>query len=301
MVNEEAIIRKLRSIDASAVMVMPHGRGIQLRAIKRESLDDLCPSIAQLSSVTEVNLTASTVSSAGLRALAPLSDVTVLRVSRTGLEGRDLELIEHWQKLRELTCGPFEDGDEALRHIGKLTNLKSLSLERITFTPQGLKALSGLKCLEKLNLDDCADVPDLSGLGELTALKSIEFFRSKFSDAAIRSIPPLPELTSIGLAYCHVTDEIMPDLAKHHRLVEAGLRYTQITHEGILRLEQPERWEWLSLSELKMDDRVLPALAKMKNLKSLHIDQTDISQMGFQWLEKQLPNCRIDWELRSAE
>lgn len=301
MANEEAIIRKLRAIDESVVTGAPPERGIQLVAIERESLDDLCPLVAQLSGVNEIDLTSSPVSAAGLQALTPMTEVAILRVSRTGLKGKDFERIESWRRLRSLKCGPFDDGDEALKHIGKLTGLKQLHIERFKFTSQGLKALSGLKQLEKLYFYHCVDVADLSNLGELTALKTVDFLQSQFSDTAIRSIPPLPELTLLGLAYCHITDDIVADLAKHPRLVKLDLRYTPITHEGILRLEHSERWQWLSLSELKMDDRVLPALAKMKNLESLEIDQTDISEAGYQWLQKQLPACRIDWEPRPVE
>jgi DNA-binding PadR family transcriptional regulator len=124
--------------------------------------------------------------------------------------------------------------DEGLKDLAKyLTNLTHLKLSySLSITDDGLMHLNSLTNLQNLDLSGCYEITDagLKHLSEnLTNLQSLNlsgnaFFRGKISNAGVKHITKLTNLTHLKLAHCdHITDEGVKDLAKLTKLQSLDL------------------------------------------------------------------------------
>ena len=167
--------------------------------LKKPKLADLTPE--QFSSLTEVTL-------GGHRQ----SDNKHLDVPAA--EFRHLAAMP---SLRKLVMWE-NDGvtNEALAHIGKLTNLRELELGDAPITSEGIKHLQNLSALSYLGLAFTKDV----------------------GDSALQTIAALPQLEVLVLSGTKVTDNGLKQLADMKNLREVRLAMMpQITDAGLMNLQ----------------------------------------------------------------
>lgn len=181
-------------------------------------------------------------------------------------------------------------------HIAKLTNLRSLVLKQChSLTNAILSDLEALKYLKVLNLSQIPALTDDIG----------------------PSLVKFEELESLDLGYCkQITSEIGPYITQNTHLRFLDLSDCAITTTICAYL--PSNLEFLSfrsalLSDLagqylgrhtklqflnlcfcpKITNAILPHLEKLKNLATLFIDKTQITEEGIQQLKVALPETRF--------
>lgn len=131
---------------------------------------------------------------------------------------------------------------DAMRLLGTLTNLESLDLGNQLIMKGGLKNLSGLKNLTRLNLnytnttdEEVADLVALTNLkdlrlantqitdaglvsvGKLKELELLYLFGTKVSDAGLQNLKDLKHLRNLMVSSKQVTPQAKENLFKHIR------------------------------------------------------------------------------------
>ncbi|MEN6452005.1 MAG: hypothetical protein ABFC96_16065 [Thermoguttaceae bacterium] len=201
--------------------------------------------------------------------------------------------VTHIGRLASVECLSLEgDGvDRALvEQLGALPRLRSLSIGLSPFRDDDCAALSGLKALEELRLNDTGDV-DLSeprffgkGLGaaleKLNGLTTLGLYRTRLSEHCLAHIEKLTSLTALDLSSSSITDAEMDRIAKLAGLRMLVLRETKITNNGVRSLGPLKGLRVLDLSGTKIDDACAADLAALSRLRLLDVSGTRMTLNG---------------------
>lgn len=184
------------------------------------------------------------VTDAGLAHLHALSNLEQLRLYRTRVSGDALSGLAHLDKLWLLSLDFGEDGSDyrgdrpSLRHLGKLRNLKWLTISGSGLANQDLAALAPLLQLEYLEIAGLG-VDDVGAfyLGGITSLKQLDLDDAVVSDIGIRHLANLNELDYLDLRG-HYTDDGLQQLSRLSRLQMVQLSSPYLTDGGVRRLSE---------------------------------------------------------------
>lgn len=175
-----------------------------------------------------------------------------------------------------LRYATMDDGEEgysvkAMPSLAKLTDIKVMDLEKSEMNDAGLSELKPLKNLQALLL--FANEFDGSFLKELTGLNKLKVLILNNNDVKVENLRYLSRYKSIkvlGLSYTHLTAASAGFLA-----------------------DMPQLETLLLAGNYQLDDKVIPILAKLKNLHFLDIRKTGITMNGFKRLKVLLPKTMV--------
>lgn len=198
-----------------------------------------------------------------LRPLAELSALEILKLDGAAVQLPDYEDIAALSNLKKLSL--CTHGLQSLKGLEAMTNLEELTL--YDDAPQcaysDTDPLSGLTQLQTLVLpaqENAAHPLDLSGLKELTALRTLE------SPCCVKDLAPLAGLEKLAIFSAQLAPEIK-DLSALEKLVQLKE----------LRLESlGDYWEQSGLQDIS-------ALGQLKNLQTLCLTGdciADLSALG---------------------
>ena len=186
-------------------------------------------------------------------AAAPSQALVELYVSRTALDDRGLELLDHTPRLVALGVGHTKLGDATIDRIARLAALRTLVLSNTHAQPEALARLGALHALERLYLD-----------------------QTTVNDAVLAALAPAAStLRVLHLAASSVSDDGLPALRAFTELAELTAGDTGMK-AGIADLTAWPRLRTLSLTGLELTDQVLPLLAARPSLAVLDLSATDI-------------------------
>jgi Leucine Rich repeat len=186
-------------------------------------------------------------------AVAPGPALVELYVSRTALDDRGFELLDHTPHLAALGAGHTKLGDATIDRIARLGELHTLVLSNTRAQPEALARLRALHALERLYLD-----------------------QTTVNDAVLAALAPAAEtLRVLHLAASDVSDAGLPALRAFTELAELTAGDTRLT-AGIADLAAWPRLRTLSLIGLELTDPALPRLAARPSLTVLDLSATDI-------------------------
>ncbi|MCB9923288.1 MAG: hypothetical protein H6822_13985 [Planctomycetaceae bacterium] len=119
----------------------------------------------------------------------------------------NLRHIEHLPELRELWLWDTRVTDRGLLHLRSLRHVKLLNLSSTAVTDQGLQNIAALRSLRHLSLDRTS-VTD-AGLVHLSRLGQLEYLsleHTRISDAGLHNLASLTALSELWLCNTSVTD-----------------------------------------------------------------------------------------------
>jgi len=157
-----------------------------------------------------------------------------------------------------------EDGlcDKALTHVGHLSGLKSLVLDRSEVTDAGLINIKKLPNLEVLSL--FSTLVDGSSFKEFTNLKKLETIKmahNALKPANYAYLALFPKLDTLNLTRCHPNDEAMASLGKCRAIRELHLGGNQtINDTNIKNLASMKGLHYIDLSGTRVTVRGLSSL-----------------------------------------
>jgi Leucine-rich repeat (LRR) protein len=214
--------------------------------------------------------------------LAHTTDVSLREVS--GLHKlRDAEL-----HLTELT-------DVGLKKLAAMHNLRTLTLRWDLVTDNVLESIAGLKNLRVLNLA-FTHVTD-AGLKHLTGLNNLQrldltqtgsIFRAGVTDRGMKELTRLTQLESLYLWGTNVTDVGLKDVAALNNLKVLHLPGS-ISNAGMnemSRLSALQELQFWSAVPSRVTSAGLQGLANLKQLRSLDLFFTGITDVGLQHLRE---------------
>jgi Leucine-rich repeat (LRR) protein len=224
--------------------------------------------LAPLKDLATLDLGGTKVTDDGLKELAPLQKLTTLSLPGTLTDGALRSLHEigllHALKL------PNTWGERPT----KPEDVVSLDLSNTKVTDAGLKELAPLKKLTtlKLNNDQVADVA-LHSLREIGLLHALEQAKAKPSsdEPWLYRRPTRPEeVDSLDLSSTKVTDAGLKELAPLTNLSTLDLRRTKVTGAGLKELAPLKNLKHLSLDNSDITDGVLQSLREIGLLHALN-------------------------------
>ena len=209
------------------------------------------------------------VNEADLELIASLPRLRELNFSLPSSPARKLELLRRAKNLRSLTVsGPF--GDDALRTLANIIQLRSLTVLACRGTDNGFASLAQLEDIESLRISS-----------------------TRISDAGFVDLKLLSNLKSLRLARTIVGDGVLAGLHDMALLERLDLSGTKITDAGLRNLEHLNHLLRLDVSNTAITDAAVPALAKLASLERLDIFRTKISNAGIRQLQRALPKTFI--------
>ena len=248
--------------------------------------DDALSSLAQVDGLLRLNLSRTTVSDAGLCALAKehpqLLELNLWGCSSVSDAG--VVCLAELTQLERLELGRCDRvTDRGLEVVAGLSHLGSLGLSGTAVEDAGLAVLSGLRLLRQLNLADTqvtgSGLVALAGLPQLWSLNLSGCVRLHAETlAALRGFA---QLTSLNVSGCGlVTDQALIHLRPLRGLAELGLAGLNVTDTGLLYLVDLPTLSTLDLSWTQVGDPGLARLATMRGLHDLTLTGTHVTDAG---------------------
>ncbi len=172
-----------------------------------------------------------------------------------------------------------------LKELAVFENLTYLSLGPQQMTLAGLKSLTALKKLDKLNLDQFGmrrNVMDkhFRALREVGLLHVLQQAEGK-GGARPRSAD---EVVALDLSLMGVTDAVFQELAGFKNLAELNVRYTGVTVAGLQRWDGLKNLTALNLGGTAVRDAELKDIARLSKLTRLSLTESKITDRGLKEL-----------------
>lgn len=135
-----------------------------------------------------------------------------------------------------------------------------------------------------------AGLKDIVILKNLTAL---HLFGTNVTDVGLRELSNFKQLTVLSLDSTEVTNAGLYELASLKNLTTLTLTNTNVTDAGLKELAHFKQLTTLDLSDTKVTDVGLKEIANLKQLKQLGLRTTLVTDGGVVDLLKILPNCSV--------
>jgi hypothetical protein len=189
-----------------------------------------------LTGLKTLHLEGEGITPAGLRSVAPMTQLMRLSIRDARLNDEALVHLRPCRRLLALTLDGCGIGDAGLKYVGRFTRLNELWLENCTVTDAGLAELRNLQSLDTLYLVDT----QVTGTGfrslRLPKLEELYLPDSPISDEGLKPIAAQPKLAHLELTYSAVTDAGMVHLASAPNLSVLVLSHTAATEAALTAL-----------------------------------------------------------------
>ncbi|PHR95737.1 MAG: hypothetical protein COA78_29655 [Blastopirellula sp.] len=210
----------------------------------------------------------------------------------------DTSTVETIESIDELPVEPFHitvvdlhDNsrlvDEDLKHLSKLTHLRTLHLYKTFIGNAGLIHLKGLSNLTELYLSNTRvnnqGMEHLKGLPNLTLLT---LFFTEVSDEGLIHLKELKNLTELSLSEQQIHDSGLTHLKGLTNLRDLRLNGTQISDTGLVYLNEMKNLDLLHIASTQVTDIGLEHLSELTNLTQLSLNYTSVSEAGLVHLTK---------------
>ncbi len=268
--------------------------------------------------VTEVNLRGAKINDELLQHLKGLKKVSSLLLNDSDITDDQLKIVGEVETLRNLDlrgCKISNDGmanitglknlaalkltgkgslctvdDDGMSSVAQLTSLRSVALDSLWVSGDGLQQLSPLTKLEELyiggddNLMDDAAMPVIAA--QFPGLKKLRISKSTVTAEGIQALSKLTTLQELDLGECsQLFDDALQHLAPLKNLTRLNLWRLGITDEGVKHLAGLTRMKWLNVDNTRLTDEGLKSLSPMKDLEFLYLGSTPVTDAGLTHLE----------------
>lgn len=169
-----------------------------------------------------------------------------------GITNAGAERLGILQGLTELNIEMTEITDAGMRHVGRMTSLRSLRLPP-TITDDGLAHLTPLTVLRDLDVGSVSAAP------------------SRITDTGLALISRLHRLESVSIRTDSITDAGLAELRRLKHLRRLHLASRSITDEGLSHLAALPALEKLSIIAERISDAGLRHLEKSRRLREVHM------------------------------
>ncbi len=212
------------------------------------------------------------------KSLAGLQELEHLHLVGQGISSETLQ----FSRLKSLSLG-IEADDACAARIAECRQLQSLQLVFTSITDDGLKAISGLTELKRLNID--SHIITDTGIGHVKTLPKLDHLSlraSKLTDESLAHIAEIKSLTRLDINGSGRPGFVIP----------GNLPQASFTVSGLLKLKVLPNLRTLWLTNFSSSGGY-SALKELKQLTELTFMMADLSSTDFSILEEALPNTRI--------
>jgi Leucine-rich repeat (LRR) protein len=281
--------------------------------------DAALPYIAQLTELTELNLSGTAIKGDGLVHLKGLLDLTSLELPDARMSVKQvtplsgLKELDHFRvslpldtnpalkflcgfpKLRDIDLLEFKITNRQMAQIARLHGLERLTVVSDRFGDRGLSYVKDLKKLQELRLFGTA-ISDagMKSLGEMIGLKVLELSGNRLTDNGLVNLRLLTELERLKITKTAFTDRTLQYIHDCSKLIELELPGANITDKGLSYLAEMKFIEWIDLSGTRVTDAGLKHFQSWEELRKLTMMDTAITGTGLIGLKKLKRLSRIE-------
>ncbi len=314
---QELALSHTRVSDAG-VRTLANKRGLGVLELAGTAVTDgVLEEIAQLPNLRVLDLSATPISDRGVAVLKTLPALHELRLDRTAITDQAAESLVTFASLGEVSLegtrvtadgrallrrrrpnlaveldfpwGPTSWSKSALPEdvtvadLGRLSAVRSLSLQHRTVDGATVTALRDLENLESLDLADTSVDDDLlASLSGLSRLRVLRLSRTEISDDALRHLAGLQALEHLDLDGTRVTGAGLRHLAGLTALRSVCLRESLLGDEHIAELAALGSLRKISLTNTRLGDAGLRELERLPALRYLDLFGTDVTDAGLE-------------------
>lgn len=303
--------------DLSSLRQLPPN-SLEMLSIREAKLDEaVCKNISHLVGLKSLRLYCCRIEAGGNHHLAKLSNLELLDLNGSWV-GDTLAHLQSLRQLVELDLGYAKTiTDREIRHVAKLTSLRSLNLERTRVTDEGLSLLKELVELRTLNLRSTRNVTaaGMPHIARLTSLRDLDLScypwdtKQPIGDGGLAHVVKLKELRRLILSGTGLTDTGVGSLQSLENLEELwlpsgptdiglktvgrltslrklGVSSSMASDLGLSHLRNLEDLEFLNLwcDRSRVTDGAAAHLRQLKRLKVLRIHNSAITDDGLRSL-----------------
>ncbi|MBC8289365.1 MAG: hypothetical protein H8E37_03520, partial [Planctomycetes bacterium] len=200
-------------------------------------------------------------------------------------------------QIEDLDLSGAAIGTGGLTLLAKFPNLKTVNLSHVKlpaggfagFSPQstftevelpnstidaaGLKSLSGVRTLKRINLSGAAAVnaDGLTALSQIPQLADLDVSRNTLMGANVTGLLATMPLVRLNLAQTSVNDEGLSNLASIQTLKDLSLSFCPITGLGFRNAFKSSQLTKLAVAETNFGEHGLMAVRNMKSLEELNV------------------------------
>jgi hypothetical protein len=198
------------------------------------------------------------------------------------------------KRLRTLSIEGISLNGESFRHIGRLTELETLQIHGSIPSPLGsvlaleggieqrdLQFLPDLRRLRRIDITSYDEVGNETCrcLQHLGRLQEVSFDRTSVTDAGVRALANLPNLTTLKLSETEVTGKAF-DEPWAAPIRELDLSRTKISSDNVAYLVNLTELNQLNLSFTDISNEALVDVARIDAIRSLDVRHTHVSEGG---------------------
>lgn len=211
------------------------------------------------------------------------------------ISDQGIEILVHQpmrrENLRSLCLARCHITDVGIVHIAHLKALESLNLNGCSNIKSAAlgETLNSLTCLEHLDVSFCPGILKSSWQGKISCLKSLDVCYSVVRDIQLSRFTHLPCLEEINFDSCPVGDWSLAHLADNNvtpNLITLSLADCDVSDLGMEHLPKFKKLRNLSLFYCNISNSGLRHLSNMPQLENLNLDSRDVSDEGLYHLRK---------------
>lgn len=219
-----------------------------------------------------------------------------LDLSKTTITDKTMKIIRRMTTLDSLWLRSTPITSDGIESLAPLKKLKTLSLCFTKIDDRALKAISeNFPKLESLDLTMCDGVTDegMKDLAKLPHLKRLVLNHTNIGFEGLRALKPLNLLDLLLEGDHEVDDKCMELIASQWPDLELlNIGETKISAAGLVHLNKFMAMQSLTLNALAFTDKDLQPVSKMKNLTSIHLMTTNITDKTLEFV-KDLPHMKL--------
>lgn len=286
--------------------------------------DEILEHLLGLPRLRALRLAETKITSEGLKTVGQIKTLKALDLRMCEIDGDSLSHLTGLSELVELRFSGKERitdiEDPGMAHIAKLIKLRSLSLDGLWVSEDGIKTLAPLKDLQQLQLGKTLvgnevipvleNFPklkslrlskngqlDATGLAQLSAIKNLEELDlsecTAFFDDALESVGKLTKLKKLNLWRAQIGDAGIAALAPLTNLESLNVDNTRLTDESMPTFSGMTKLTFLHLGSTGITDAGLIHLEPLVNMEKLIVTRTEVTKEGVAALSPKLPKAKI--------
>jgi len=186
-----------------------------------------------------------------------------------------------------------EINDEAMRYLPALPGLEWLEIGGGKVTSAGIASLKDCTALRRLYIHDVdLNGDSLAWLASLKNLDALSLQRTKINGAVLKNIKS-SSLAVLNLSGNKILNEDMEAIAQLKTLEVLALADTQVSGDGIAKLEGMPRLNELNLMNCNITDADLGYFLTTPNLRIVYAAGSNVTEMGIQSIVSRFPMLAI--------
>jgi hypothetical protein len=206
------------------------------------------------------------------------------------------ERLGRLRQLKSLSIWGTQIDDAGFAHVKGLIRLEHLSIGANHITDAGLANIRDLTRIEELDLwEDAVTDAGLVNIEPLTRLRSLSLQGQRLTDAALSHIRNLRELKKLSVRSDSIGDLGIENVRGLIHLESLSLLYSDMTDAALANLDGMANLTQLDLTGSFITDAGLEHLKRFVRLKTLTLNATKVTDAGVAGFQKELPKCQISY------